>query len=60
MRPDLPQILELLERFTSDPLAADRIMRLTHDELGGVSIAQALRHEETADTAWRMLAALGA
>jgi hypothetical protein len=60
LRPDLPQILELLERFTSDPLAADRIMRLTHDELGGVSIAQALRREETADTAWRMLAALGA
>jgi hypothetical protein len=60
LRPDLPQILELLERFTSDPLAADRIMRLTHDELGGASIAQALRREETADTAWRMLAALGA
>src|SRR5581483_12103033 len=29
LRPDLPRILELLARFTSDPLAADRIMRLT-------------------------------
>ena len=28
MRTDLPRILELLARFTSDPLAADRIMRL--------------------------------
>jgi len=60
LRPDLPQILELLARFTSDPLAADRIMRITHDELGGASIAQALRHAQTAATAWRMLAALGA
>jgi hypothetical protein len=60
VRPDLPQILELLTRFTSDPIAADRIMRITHDELGGVSIAEALRRKKTADTAWRMLAALGA
>ncbi len=60
VRPDLTRILESLNRFTTDPLAADRIMRLTHDELGGASIAQALRRPETADTAWRMLAALGA
>ena len=60
LRPDLPQILELLARFTSDPFAADRIMRITHDELGGVSIAEALRRTKTADTAWRMLAAVGA
>jgi hypothetical protein len=60
IRPDLPQILELLTRFTSDPIAADRIMRITHDELGGVSIAEALRRKKTAETAWRMLAALGA
>ena len=60
LRPDLPQILELLARFTSDPLSADRIMRITHDELGGLSIAEALRHTKTADTAWRMLAAVGA
>jgi hypothetical protein len=60
LRTDLPQILELLARFTSDPLAADRIMRLTHEELGGSSIAEALRRPKSADTAWRMLAAVGA
>jgi hypothetical protein len=60
LRPDLPRILELLARFTSDPLAADRIMRIAHDELAGKSIAEALRRTKTADTAWRMLAALGA
>jgi hypothetical protein len=60
LRPDLPQILDLLMRFTSDPFACDRIMRITHDELGGVSIAEALRRPKTADTAWGMLAAVGA
>jgi hypothetical protein len=60
VRTDLPRILELLSAFTSDPLAADRIMRLTHDELGGSSIAEALRRPKTADLAWRMLAAVGA
>ena len=60
LRPDLPRILDLLARFTSDPMAADRIMRLTHEELGGSSIAEALRRPKTADTAWRMLAAVGA
>jgi hypothetical protein len=60
LRTDLPQILELLATFTSDPLAADRIMRLTHDDLGGASIAEALRRPKTADTAWQMLAAVGA
>ena len=60
LRTDLPRILELLARFTSDPLAADRIMRIQHDELGGASIGEALRRPETADTAWRVLASLGA
>jgi hypothetical protein len=60
VRTDLPRILDLLARFTSDTLAADRIMRLTHDELGGSPIAEALRRPKTADIAWRMLAALGA
>ena len=60
MRPDLPRILELLARFTSDPLAADRIMRLKHDELGDISLVEALRNPKTADTAWRMLTSLGA
>src|ERR1700751_1361992 len=60
VRPDLPRILELLTDFTSDPLAADRVMRLRHDDLGGASIAAALSRPKTADTAWRMLAAVGA
>ncbi|MDT5331197.1 MAG: hypothetical protein QOF31_2494 [Mycobacterium sp.] len=60
VRPDLPRILELLARFTFDPLAADRIMRLKHDELGGISIAEALRNTQTAETAWRMLTSIGA
>lgn len=60
VRPELPRILELLTGFTADPMAADRIMRITHDELGGVSIAAALRRPDLADTAWGMLAALGA
>ena len=60
VRTDLPRILELLTDFTSDPLAADRVMRLRHDDLGGASIAAALRRPKTADTAWRMLAAVGA
>lgn len=49
VRPDLPRILELLVRFTSDPLAADRIMRIKHDELGGTSIAEALRDSQSAE-----------
>jgi hypothetical protein len=60
LRTDLPRILELLTEFTSDPVAADRVMRLTHDELDGSSIAEALRVSKTADIAWRMLAAVGA
>lgn len=60
LRPDLPRILELLARFTSDPLAADRIMRLKHEELGGTSIAEALRKPRTTELAWRMLTSLGA
>ncbi len=60
LRPDLPRILELLGTFSTDPFAADRIMRLTHDELGGLPIAEALRRASTADTAWRMLASVGA
>src|ERR1700761_4756482 len=60
VRTDLPRILELLSTFSNDPLAADRIMRLKHDELGGSSIAEALRRPKTADSAWRMLAAVGA
>lgn len=60
MRADLPRIIDLLGRFTADTLTADRIMRLTHDELGGASIAEALRRSKTADAGWQLLTELGA
>ena len=60
LRSDLPEILELLARFTSDPVVGDRIMRIKHDELAGASISEALRRKKTAATAWQMLAAVGA
>ena len=60
LRPDLAEILKLLARFTSDPVVADRIMRIKHEELAGASISTALRRKKTATTAWQMLAAVGA
>ncbi|ORA16145.1 hypothetical protein [Mycobacterium asiaticum] len=60
LRSDLPEILKSLARFTSDPVAADRIMRIKREELGGVSISEGLRRKKTADTAWQLLAAVGA
>jgi hypothetical protein len=60
IRSDLPRILELLAQFTSDPLAADRIMRLKHDELGDISLVEALRQPKTVDIAWQMLTSLDA
>src|SRR3954454_2517376 len=60
IRPDLPRILELLARFTSDPLVADRIVRVKHDELGNRLVPEALPKPKTGDIAWRMLTALGA
>lgn len=60
LRPDLPQILVLLARFTSDPVVADRIMRIKRDELAGASISEALRRKKTANTAWQLLSAVGA
>jgi hypothetical protein len=60
LRTDLPRILDLLTQFTSDPVAADRIMRMTRHELDGSSITEALRHPATTDAAWRILTSLGA
>jgi hypothetical protein len=58
--PDLPRILDLLAQFTSDAVSADRVMRIAHDEIGGASIAEALRQPDTAESAWRMLTAISA
>lgn len=60
LRPDLPKILELLARFTSDPMAADRVMRIKRDDLDGASISEALRRKATEELAWRTLTAVGA
>lgn len=60
LRPDLPRILELVTRFTTDALAADRVMRITRDELGGRSISEALRSPTVSDDAWRLLTSIGA
>lgn len=60
LRADLPEILTLLARFTSDPVVADRIMRIKRDELAGASVSEALRRKKTASSAWQLLAAVGA
>jgi hypothetical protein len=60
LRSDLPAILKLLARFTTDPVVADRIMRIKRDDLGGASMSEALRRKKTADTAWQLLASVGA
>jgi hypothetical protein len=60
VRSDLPEILATVRQFTTDPFAIDRIMRLVHDDLEGLSIAEALRKPELAERAWQLLAAVGA
>lgn len=60
LRPDLSRILEAALRLSGDPLAIDRTLRLAHDELDGLSISEALRRPAMAETAWQLLAAVGA
>lgn len=57
---DLPRVLRALRRFVDDDaVAADRVMRLEREELGGMSLVDALgSRRETAD-AWRILDGLG-
>jgi hypothetical protein len=55
IRPDLPEILARLNRFSSDVIAADRTMRLVRDDLGDLSIAGSLNQPETASTGWAVL-----
>lgn len=59
LREDLPRLLAALGRFTDDAVAADRIMRLRRDELGGRSLAEALDQPKRAAAAWNLLGALG-
>lgn len=58
-RADLDEILAALGRFTSDAMAADRIMRLARDELGGQSIADSLDRPRKRAAAWSILDAVG-
>ena len=58
-RADLDEVLVALGRFTSDAVAADRIMRLKRSELGGQSIAEALDRPRKQSTAWALLGSLG-
>lgn len=60
LRPDLPKILDHLARFTTDPIAADRVMRLVRNDLDDRSLIEALRDPDTAPTAWTILGSLGA
>ncbi len=55
IRPDLPEIIDRLHRFTTDVIAGDRVMRLVRDDLGGFSIAAALDQPATAPSAWSAL-----
>jgi len=55
IRPDLPEILERLNRFSSDVIAADRTMRLVRNDLGGLSIVAALDRPGKAQSAWAAL-----
>lgn len=58
-RGDLEGILVALGRFTADAVAADRVMRLERDELGGLSIAEALDRPRSQGAARAILGALG-
>jgi hypothetical protein len=59
-RDDLDEILSALSELTTDAIAADRIMRLERDELGGQSIADAIDRPRKRAVAWSILRALGA
>ena len=59
-RPRLDDVLASLGRFTTDALAADRVMRLERSELDGRSIADSLDDPRRSPTAWSILASLGA
>ena len=60
LRPDLASILQTLARFTGDPIAADRVMRLVRHDLDDRSVSDALKDPQTSPTAWAILESLGA
>lgn len=58
-RADLDAILAALARFSADAIAADRVMRLQRDELGGRSIAECLDRPRKRAVAWSLLQSVG-
>lgn len=59
LRADLPALLAALTAFTDDAMAADRVMRLRRDDLGGLSLLEALDDPKRKRLAWNLLADLG-
>ncbi|MGH9042628.1 MAG: hypothetical protein ACRDZ3_20630 [Acidimicrobiia bacterium] len=59
MRPDLPALLGRLRQFSTDAVAADRIMRLPRSELDGRSLAEAIDDPHSAERASVLLGRLG-
>lgn len=59
LREDLPQIIAAITAFTTDAVAADRILRLPREEFGGKSTAEALDNASMAEDAWQILRHLG-
>jgi hypothetical protein len=59
LRPDLPALLDLLRRFSSDAVAADRVLRVPREELDGRSLAEALEDPKSAELAWALLDRVG-
>lgn len=59
LRPQLDPLLRLLGDYTSDAAAADRVMRLRRDDLGGGTLIEALDDPVRQQLAWQLLASLG-
>lgn len=60
LRHDLPRLLNGLRAYIGDDaVAADRVMRLRREELGGHSLDDALRSRDDIDVAWRIIDSLG-
>jgi DNA invertase Pin-like site-specific DNA recombinase len=58
-RPDLKRLLSALADARSDPIVADRVMRLSREDLDGLSLAEALDDRAHSDAAWRILSSMG-
>lgn len=58
IRDDLGPILECIRKYTTDVLAADRVMRMGRFEIDG-SLAEALDENPFHEEAWRILHTLG-